>query len=1079
MKKIITKKLIIPAVSVFICLAIFSIFSTNPSSTPKAQAETSPDAIAIRVIKNADFLGIDRWYQNQGFKGSPQKLKVDGYDAIRDGRTVYVGASNVTGLCYNNGVNTGKNCNNNLDCLDSESCNLSSFYTNIYLISYNQSPEQATVDIFGQIISHWKFNANLNTPDKCSQSDKIKCLIDSECPNGEYCTSFKASVVRDVRRLADINEIKFALENYKQRKGYYPKLESGSYLPGSSLSVWPSWQETLAKELGLTLPSDPINTIGACSDKRFNPDTCWDDNKKEFDGIIKIDEIKTKLNQEKIYGYYNDNGHAFNLCSNLETVFSNTGTFKCDSAVIANRNPIITGVNLVGIPKEEFKGYVEAYDPDNDPISYSVELIPMSDGKSWTDAKYGWVWDNSSSNFTLKNTIVNNQRMIHAAKAGNASVPGLYKIKITVKDNQSGVAMLESDINIKAIDIKISSAELSIIIGHNKKPAATLTGTDSSGNPLTALTFVNAVLPDGSTVSTIPGGFSLSGMNLNIAYNATQKTGVYIINVYAEDSTTHKRGNSFFKILITNKPPEIKSFKATYINGQIQNCTLPANCEFTIDNGENASVQVVASDPDSGHVVKYSLADSFGGKLSINSAGKITGFKDLNYQGTIPKSYTIKVIANDDYCANSSDAECKTEKSFDMIVGKYCSTSTGLNTSSFHSSTDVVLLNGTATTNDFMTTIGFSPTKNCSSIANGRADIDISGVSEDMSIVFVIDTSGSMNGQYLLPVPPPGSEPIDLAKAALKAAVITVGNKASSTPADVTIKVGLVTYNSYVDNVNTVGLGDIENTMHYNNLMNKTNSLTANGGTNTFAALQKAAEILSDTSNNAKKNVVILLSDGKPEVWQNIKSCICAGGPWEPPVITKKEYDFQIAYSAQQCLPMFSCDSTSDCTNTCVAPKYKLCWNYNSPCDNSADVLGQANEMKTIYDMYTIYYNTGNSGGFTNPDRTMCTWSSEPTCSPMPVNPTFFYHSVSADIVLVFGKILKNVFMKPQNIIIDGVPVDYIDDPLQTTQTISPWLGISNYLSCTGKKALFANYNSSGSVKIKNISFDYCESLMH
>ncbi len=71
-------------------------------------------------MSNPNHYTIERWYQEQGFKGSPQSLVVDGYQAIRDGRTVYVNAAN---------INTSTN----------------QIYTNIYLISYTQESENATV----------------------------------------------------------------------------------------------------------------------------------------------------------------------------------------------------------------------------------------------------------------------------------------------------------------------------------------------------------------------------------------------------------------------------------------------------------------------------------------------------------------------------------------------------------------------------------------------------------------------------------------------------------------------------------------------------------------------------------------------------------------------------------------------------------------------------------------------------------------------------------------------------------------------------------------------------------------------
>ena len=112
-------------------------YQTNPpilSSQESFQSGES-DAIAVRVIPNPNHLSAQKWYKSQGFSGSPQSLIVDGYQAVRDGRTVYVSATNVVG--------------NNI-------------YTNIYLISYDQEADHQTVDIFGKILSNWKFNTNIN-----------------------------------------------------------------------------------------------------------------------------------------------------------------------------------------------------------------------------------------------------------------------------------------------------------------------------------------------------------------------------------------------------------------------------------------------------------------------------------------------------------------------------------------------------------------------------------------------------------------------------------------------------------------------------------------------------------------------------------------------------------------------------------------------------------------------------------------------------------------------------------------------------------------------------------------------------
>ena len=154
-------------------------------------------------------------------------------------------------------------------------------YIPIYIVSYNQSAEIATVDIFGQILAHWKFNANIPDSGKCSKTIARDCLASAECPTGEYCSSPKAKIVRDTKRLADLADIKLALDNYQQKhNGAYPNLAAGSYLAGKTVSTWPSWRATLGTALAVSMPIDPINKLGACSG--YATTTCWNEISKKF-----------------------------------------------------------------------------------------------------------------------------------------------------------------------------------------------------------------------------------------------------------------------------------------------------------------------------------------------------------------------------------------------------------------------------------------------------------------------------------------------------------------------------------------------------------------------------------------------------------------------------------------------------------------------------------------------------------------------------------------------------------------------------------------------------------------------------
>lgn len=127
----------------------------------KDTTPSSPDAIGIRVVSNRWHSSPKEWYDLQRFpKGSPQSIVVDGYPAIRDGRTLYVGAGNLSGT---------------------------SLYTNIYIISYNQGANPNTVKVFNQLIKNLTFNINALAPGQCLHNvDGSKLLEGSKkCTNAE------------------------------------------------------------------------------------------------------------------------------------------------------------------------------------------------------------------------------------------------------------------------------------------------------------------------------------------------------------------------------------------------------------------------------------------------------------------------------------------------------------------------------------------------------------------------------------------------------------------------------------------------------------------------------------------------------------------------------------------------------------------------------------------------------------------------------------------------------------------------------------------------------------------------------
>ncbi|MDZ7798635.1 MAG: Ig-like domain-containing protein [Patescibacteria group bacterium] len=138
---------------------------SSPLNCTSGTCEVTDDGIGIRIYANPEALTPQEWYkQNIKDQGSPQSTTVDGYRAVRDGRTVYVGATN-----YDSGT----------------------LYSNIYLISYNKGADSKIKNIYDQLIDYWTFNTNITTA-------------------GE-----KEKIIRDLKRIADLRTITGYLEDYR------------------------------------------------------------------------------------------------------------------------------------------------------------------------------------------------------------------------------------------------------------------------------------------------------------------------------------------------------------------------------------------------------------------------------------------------------------------------------------------------------------------------------------------------------------------------------------------------------------------------------------------------------------------------------------------------------------------------------------------------------------------------------------------------------------------------------------------------------------------------------------------------
>lgn len=231
-------------------------------------AQYMHDGIGIRVYANPYHDSPMQWYQRRGFVGKPQTLKVDDYEAVQDGNTMYVGFPNTKGMAEN-------------------------IYQNILVFSHNPDASPMTQEIFKQMVDNLIFNINFgfdntNVCVKGGETGKTAgepyisseagvtapkvCVSDLDClalAPDLRCASFKYKLRHDLQRLEDFKKITESAEEYWTINKKYPVLSEGTFLPSRTNSRWPSWQETLGSALGMNLPIDPVNrflTCGYCQD---------------------------------------------------------------------------------------------------------------------------------------------------------------------------------------------------------------------------------------------------------------------------------------------------------------------------------------------------------------------------------------------------------------------------------------------------------------------------------------------------------------------------------------------------------------------------------------------------------------------------------------------------------------------------------------------------------------------------------------------------------------------------------------------------------------------------------------------
>jgi len=615
-----------------------------------AQSDSS-DAIGVRIVPNPNHYSISRWYESQGFQGSPQALLVDGYEAIRDGRTVYVNAANID--------LTGRK-----------------IYTNIYLISYNQNSAPNTVDILGQIVSHWKFNNNLSqgpsatcaisslscTTDvdcvkdsacaitgvassSCVLKSPKNCLVDTDCPTNFFCDNLKSQITRDVKRLGQLEELKEALANFKKVNNRFPSLSAGTYLAGHSISLWPSWAQVLLSDLALPQNFiDPVNRLGACPN--YDQKTCWNKDTQKFIYDPAASSLTLPAGSYAFVYSTDSQGSNYNLCATLESrhpslnyhfspndpISSNCVTAGIISGGQAiNTAPRLVEKSLTGETGREFNGFIKVIDTENNPLSWSIAKIG-----AWA----GWV-----EGPILIDTSNPNQKKVYAKTAGPK---GTYDMTLTVSDGQGGILTTSTPITIFSSALSLEAADAEYVLDPvNNFEYNFSFGGNSIINPSSAYS-ISLVNGPFNLLSSFTKSFSVIANN---KYQVSYRGLISTSTKFYQDTDFRYNASVAGSSDATNKIFTIKV--------KVENPVLNLSCADSVRIGKTYDC-LLGSATQGNHTINYSgsgyptglsiINRNLTGTPTATAAGARVIIKATNeYGASSTKPFTLKVV---NYCGD-------------------------------------------------------------------------------------------------------------------------------------------------------------------------------------------------------------------------------------------------------------------------------------------------------------------------------------------------------------------------------------------------------------------------------------------
>lgn len=505
-----------------------------------------------------------------------------------------------------------------------------SIYTNIYIISYTQEGTPETAQIFDEILKHWRFNTNMTTTNLCfNQEDTTEvCLVDDDCSGGGFCNSAKAQITRDTERLGNVVHLREAIDNYRDERGNFPKLDSGTYLPGKTISTWPSWSQEFSRELGIPTPSDPVNQMGDCGSDDYDEETCWDDENKTFADPEPADsELDLPVGSNALVYEVMDNGESYSMCAYMESGVYGLlgGEFgSCSASTRENRDPGIDCGTLIGFEGEAFTGHVTASDPDGDPVD--IDLAGL-------DAQFTYYAEPSKKQVT-----------INGASPGSGGSP--YNFTVTAEDIYGASVS-------KTCSIVIETGEL---ITYPVTPISSLIGEEFG---FTVYTYHSQGDYDGINFIFGPGPISAcdsieltkDGRYKCEARATIDTVGSWSVTVHTQNAAGDTSDIQWIDINVYNDPPVINA---------------PLNCETETRIGQPyTACRITAADPNGHSIDGWDMRGDPGvpAGLLISGAGE---------EGTIAGipgdvgTFRLSVRAQDEFGAWSEEAH------YTLEVNNYC-----------------------------------------------------------------------------------------------------------------------------------------------------------------------------------------------------------------------------------------------------------------------------------------------------------------------------------------------------------------------------------------------------------------------